>query len=234
MKRFNQKIKLPLFLLLSTPGMALASGTYDPVISSLWVDQLEFSTQSETPLSWDAQAWVGTNWNKVYINTEGESASGNTESENQLLYSRPVSRLWDIQVGAGYDQNPDNSQGWGVIGLQGLAPYFFEVRAFLMANDHNVGARLDAEYDALITQKLILVPSIKLNAYTSDDEKMGQGSGISSTELGLRLRYEISRKLTPYIGVKWNETYGKTADYIKAEGGQRSELSAVAGLRFWF
>ncbi|BBN60085.1 copper resistance protein B [Hydrogenovibrio marinus] len=234
MKRFTQKIKLPLFLMLTAPTLACASGEYDPVIPSLWIDQLEASTQQQTPMSWDAQAWIGTNWNKVYLNTEGQSTSGTTESENQLLYSRPISRLWDIQAGAGYDQNQSASQGWGVIGVQGLAPYFFEVRAALMANDHNVGARFDASYDALITQRLILVPSIKLNAYTNNDEKIGQGSGISSSEVGLRLRYEIRRKFAPYIGVKWNEAYGKTADYIKAENGKASELSAVAGLRIWF
>ncbi|WP_319557768.1 copper resistance protein B [Thiomicrorhabdus sp.] len=234
MKPFIHKFGLGALLAISVPGLATAGGEYDPLISSLWIDQLEVSTQADQPLSWDAQAWFGTNWHRLYINSEGQSASGETESENQLLYSKPVTRLWDLQFGLGYDQNQSESQSWGVVGVQGLAPYFFEVRAALMANDHNVGARFDASYDALITQRLILVPSVKLNFYANDDSKMELGSGLSSSELGLRLRYEISRKFAPYVGVKWNEVYGKTADYIRAGVGRTSELSAVAGVRIWF
>lgn len=233
MKLIKNTLGLALLTAAVTPQTSYANGTYDPVITSLWVDQLEVSTQKDTPMSWDAKLWSGTNWNKVFLNTEGESVKGKVESENQLLYSRPISRLWDIQMGAGYDQNDQASQGWGVIGLQGLSPYFFELRTYLMANDHNAGARIDAEYDALLTQRLILVPSFKLDAYTQNDEKMGIGSGLSSSELGLRLRYEFSRKFAPYLGVKWNKAFGTTADYRKEEGGYESEVSFVAGIRVW-
>lgn len=126
------------------------------------------------------------------------------------------------------------NQNWAVIGLQGLAPYFFETNAAVLVNDKNIGFRLDREYEALFTQKLILTPSLKLNAYASDDASMRIGSGLSSVDLGLRLRYEFYRKFAAYIGLKFNRAFGKTADYLIAEDDKKSDTSLMAGLRFWF
>ena len=123
---------------------------------------------------------------------------------------------------------------WAVVGLQGLAPYFFETNANFLANDKNLGLRLSAEYEALFTQKLILTPSIKLSAYTANDLKMGIGSGISKSEIAMRLRYEFYRKFATYIGIKLNNAYGTTSDYIQSTGEKTSEASVIAGLRFWF
>jgi len=215
-------------------SQAQAGGERDPLLTYFLMDTLEVSDQTGNPTSWDATAWIGKDWHKLYLKSEGESLNGKTESENQLLYSRPIEKFWDIQLGLGYDTTPEKNQTWGVIGLQGLAPYFFETNAVVVANDKNIGFRLGTEYEALFTQKLILTPSLKLSAYSSDDESMGIGSGLSSTELGVRLRYEFSRKFAPYVGLKFNQAFGKTADYIKAEGGEESETSLVAGLRFWF
>lgn len=215
-------------------SQAYAGGERDPLLTYFLMDTLEVSDQTGPPISWDATAWIGKDWHKLYLKSEGESLRGQTESENQLLYSRPIEKFWDLQMGLGYDATPEKNQTWGVIGLQGLAPYFFETNAIVVANDKNIGFRLDTEYEALLTQKLILTPSLKLSAYSADDESMGIGSGLSSTELGLRLRYEFSRKFAPYVGIKFNQAYGTTADYVKAEGGKESETSLVAGLRFWF
>ncbi len=211
-----------------------AGAESDPLLTYFLMDKLEISDQTGNPTSWDATAWVGKDWHKLYLKSEGEIVNGKTESENQLLYSHTIEKYWDLQMGLGYDTTPEKTQNWAVIGLQGLAPYFFETNAVMVANDKNIGFRFDTEYEALFTQRLILTPSLKLSAYSADDESMGIGSGLSSTELALRLRYEFSRKFAPYVGVKFNQAYGTTADYIKAEGGKESETSLVAGLRFWF
>lgn len=213
---------------------AQAAGERDPLLTYFLMDNLEVSDQTDNPMSWDATAWVGKNWHKLYLKTEGESLNGETESENQLLYSRPIEKYWDIQMGLGYDKTPEDNQTWGVIGLQGLAPYFFETNAVLLANNDNIGFRFDTEYEALFTQRLILTPSLQFSAYSSDQESMGIGSGLSSAGLELRLRYEFSRKFAPYVGLKFNQFFGKTADYVRIEGGENSETSLVAGLRFWF
>jgi len=111
-----------------------------------------------------------------------------------------------------------------------LAPYFFETRAALLVNsDGNVGLRLDAEYEALITQKLILTPSLEADFYTKDDPEMRLGSGLSSLEAGLRLRYEFIREFAPYIGVTWEKTFGNTYDYNPV-----NETNLLVGVRFWF
>ncbi len=213
---------------------AQAGGERDPLLTYLLIDNFEVTNQANSPIQWNATAYIGKDYHKLYLKTEGESVKGATASKNQLLYSMPVETFWDLQMGLGYDTAENKNQTWGVIGLQGLAPYFFATNAVLLANDKNVGFRFDTEYEALITQKLILQPTLAFDAYTSDDPTMGIGSGISSANIGLRLRYEFSRKFAPYVGVEYNATYGKTADYLKAAGESDSQAQAVAGVRFWF
>ncbi len=132
--------------------------------------------------------------------------------------------------GLAYDKNEDASKTWGEVAISGLAPYYFETRAALLVNeDGNVGLRLDAEYEALLTQKLILTPSLEADFYTKDDPKMNLGSGLSSMEAGLRLRYEFVREFAPYIGVTWEKTFGNTEDFNPVD-----ETNLLVGVRFWF
>lgn len=210
---------------------SFAAGGGDIFRSSLVVDQLEYQFSDEKATTWNAYGYAGYDINKVYIYTEGEKPKGESaQSENQLLYSRAISPYWDAQVGIGYDKNEDYHQTWGVIGVQGLAPYFFETKAsILIGDDGNVGLRAEAEYDALLTQKLILSPSIAIAAYSKSNQEMGLGSGFSNITLGTRLRYEFTREFAPYFGVEWNKNLGNTNDISSLD-----DVYAVAGVKFWF
>ena len=206
-------------------------GEGDIFRSSLVVDKLEYQFSDEKATNWDVYGYAGYDINKIYIYSEGEKVKNESaNSENQLVYSRAISPFWDAQIGAGYDKNEESHQTWGIIGLQGLSQYFFETRTtLLLGEDGNIGLRAEAEYDALLTQKLILTPSIQLSAYTKDNEEMGIGSGFSNITIGTRLRYEITREFAPYIGVEWNKNLGNTNDISSLD-----EVYAVVGMRFWF
>lgn len=210
---------------------SFAGGGGDILRSSLLVDQLEYQYSDTKTLSWDITAYTGYDLNKIYIYSEGEKAKSEShESENQLVFSKAISPYWDIQAGIGYDKNEESNQKWGVIAAQGLAPYFFETRAsLLLGDDGNIGLRAEAEYEALLTQKLILSPSIGIAAYTKNNEEMGIGSGFSNITLGTRLRYEFKREFAPYIGVEWSKNLGNTNDMSALD-----EVYATAGVRFWF
>jgi len=208
-----------------------ASMNDDPLFTKVTIDELEYQNNDERSIAWDTNIWVGYDLNKLYLYTEGERPKdGSTESENQLVYSKAIAPYWDIQYGVGYDKVENDSQTWGVVALQGLAPYFFETRgALLVGDDGNVGLRLEAEYKALLTQKLILTPSIATNLYTKDNVGMGLGKGLSNITVGARLRYEIQREFAPYIGLEWSKNFGNTADISALNEGY-----AVAGVRVWF
>lgn len=138
-------------------------------------------------------------------------------------------------MGMRHDFNPEPSQNWAVIGLQGMAPYFIETDLNLfITNGKQTNLRLSAEYEAMITQQLVLSPSAEINLYGKNDEVRGIGSGISSMEFGVRLAYEIRREFAPYIGINWEQTFGKTADYARHEGESTNDIQLVAGVRFWF
>lgn len=201
------------------------------------LDQLEYQDANEgSTLAWDASGWVGGDINRLWIRSEGERTNGVTEeAELQLLYGRSVSPWWDLVAGVRQDFKPEDPQTWAAFGIQGMALYDFEAEATAFIGENGqTAARLEGEYDILLTNRLILQPTAEANFYGKNDPERGVGSGLANTEVGLRLRYEIVRQFAPYMGVTWSRSYGKTADFIRDEGGDVDEARFVAGIRMWF
>lgn len=204
---------------------------------ALLVDRLERSyTNDSNSTSYDAQAWFGRDYDRLVIKAEGNVAKGKLqEGRTELLWGHAIATFWDSQLGVRYDSGTGPDRDWLALGVQGLAPYWFEVDAAAYVGDKGRTAlRLGAEYELLITQKLILQPRIELNLYGKSDEARGIGSGLSEAQTGLRLRYEFTRQIAPYIGIERVSQFGKTADLARADGEKTGETRWVAGLRFWF
>jgi copper resistance protein B len=226
-----------MLMLLTVTTQAAAMGDDDPLVTMVLIDKLELrSTDGPDPLVLNADAWIGYDLNKLWFKTEVERVDGNTEeAELQMLYSRAIAPFWDLQLGWRRDIRPQPQRDYLALGFKGLAPYLFDVDAGLFIGEAGqLGARLDAEYEYLLTQRLILSPEFEVNLYTKDDPEAGTGSGLSDMQLGLRLRYEIRREFAPYIGVNWTGQFGQTADYARAEGADTSDVQLVAGIRAWF
>ena len=152
----------------------------------------------------------------------------------QALWSRAISPFWDLQAGVRYDLEP-KGRTHAAIGVQGLAPYWFEVdAAAFISHKGDITARTEVEYDLLLTQRLILQPRAEIEASAQDIEEIGIASGLTGFDLGLRLRYEIEREFAPYLGVEWQKALGGTADLTEAEGGDSDKIAIIAGVRAWF
>ncbi|HHO65543.1 MAG TPA: copper resistance protein B [Epsilonproteobacteria bacterium] len=226
-----KKLLLPLMAVLSIMQQIQAAGADDPMRTMLIMDKLEILNNDENTRVWEGSFYIGYDIDKLYVYSDGEATSDGLEfSQNELVYSRAIAPFWDIQAGIAYDKYVNASRTWGEIAIAGLAPYYFESRAALLLNSEgNVGLRIDLEYEALLTQKLILTPSLEAEFYTKDDPELQLGSGLSSLEAGLRLRYEIIREFAPYIGVTWDRNFGNTYDYNPV-----NESNLLMGVRFWF
>tara|TARA_R110000772_G_scaffold188095_1_gene299184 strand:+ start:96 stop:806 length:711 start_codon:yes stop_codon:yes gene_type:complete len=233
----NQIILYTLCALIGlNPGLSRAAMADDPLLYNVIVNELESNDSGGAPLSWNAQAWLGHDLHKLWIKTEGERLQSDTEElEVQALYGKAIRPYWDFQIGLRHDARPSPSQDWAVIGLQGLAPYFFEIDAALFIGDSgNTAFRLDAEYELLFTQKLILTPEIEMNFYGQDIPELELGAGFSDLSLALRLRYAIRREFAPYLGLEWSKYFGSSADFVSRNGALVSDTKVVAGLRLWF
>ena len=209
----------------------------NPVITKVMFDQLELhNADGSNPWIVEAQAWIGNDVNKFWLKTDVENRDGEIEEvEVQALYSRAIAPYWDLQMGIRHDLKPTPTRTWGVLGVQGLAPYFFEVDAALFVGESGKTAlRISAEYELLFTQKLILSPELAANLYGQNDWEAGTGSGLSDIAAGLRLRYEIKREFAPYIGVNWSKQFGATADLAEHKGESARDTTLVAGVRIWF
>ncbi len=211
----------------------------DQYFTLVKIDQLEYRFQDgDDIVSWEGQGRIGDDKNKLTFKTEGEYVPNEDVFEGaevQLLYQRLISDFFDAQIGVRHDIKPNPSRTFGVIGVNGLAPQWFETDAsFFVSNKGDASFRLEAEYEMLLTQRLVLEPSAELNVAFSDDEPVGVGAGLSDIELGLRLRYEITREVAPYIGVNWERKVGKTADFARDEGEDPDVFSIVAGIRAFF
>ncbi|MGR4973949.1 copper resistance protein B [Pseudomonas sp. LARHCG127] len=211
---------------------------HDSAIHSFFlIDQLEWQDADDgSALNWDASGWIGGDIDRLWLRSEGERLNGKTEkAELQALWGHAISPWWDVVAGVRQDFKPGDSQTWAAFGVQGMALYNFEAEATAFIGEGGQSAaRLEGDYDILLTNRLILQPTAEANFYGKNDPARGVGSGLSDTELGVRLRYEIRREFAPYIGVTWNRVYGNTADYVREEGEDRSEARLVLGLRLWF
>jgi copper resistance protein B len=222
---------------LAASPLAMAASEDDPLLYKVMLDQLELRESDEdAPLVWEADAWIGKDLDKLWIKTEGERSSSDTEkAEVQLLYSKAIAPFWDLQIGARHDFLPKPDRDWATLSILGLAPYFFEIdTALFVGKSGRTALRFQAEYELMLSQRLILTPEIELNLYGKDDPSLGIGSGLSDTEVGLRLRYEIRREFAPYIGINWSKLFGDTADFAHAEGEDTEDTQFVVGVRAWF
>lgn len=186
---------------------------------------------------WKAQAWYGGDHDKIRIKSEGEGSfdGGADESEVQALWSRAVTTWFDLQAGVRYDWRPEPDRGYLVLGLQGLMPYRFEVdAAAFLSEDGDLSARFEAEYDLLITQRLILRPGTEVKLALQDVPELGLGRGINGVEVGLRLRYEVAPQFAPYAGLQWERKLGQAADLARLAGDSTADLFMSAGVNFWF
>lgn len=187
---------------------------------------------------WEGQAWAGTDYNKIWLKSEGVlSRNGKLEDgQNQFLYDRPFSTYFDLQLGVRVDANSSTtSRTWAAFGIQGLSLYFFDLEITGFVSDRGAfAARLAGSYDLLITNRLILQPQIEMNFYSKADPSLLYGSGLSLMEAGIRLRYEITRKFAPYIGIHYEGKFGQAATFAKRDGESPNSVGLVFGIRSWF
>ena len=191
---------------------------------------------SNTEFRWEGQGWVGTDYDKLWIKSEGTFTNGAVDDgQQQFLYDRAITTYFDLQGGLRSDIDSRPTRNWAALGIQGLAPYFFdlEVTGFVSGEGH-LAAKLEASYDLLITQRLIAQPQIEMNFYSKSDPSRGIGSGLSDLDTGLRIRYEISRKFAPYIGFAYTQTFGETATFTQHEGGIVHDPRFIFGVRAWY
>lgn len=206
--------------------------------SRLRTERLEvgFGDDGES-YGWEADFFHGGPLDRLWIKTEGEGSFGDSpeHGEVQLLWGHAIAPFVDLQVGARYDFAPDPQRAHLVLGLQGTTPHWIEIEAAAFLSDEgDLTARVEAEYDLRITQQLILQPLVELELAAQDVPELGLGSGLVSAEAGLRLRYEIVPEFAPYVGVEWEQAYGRTADFRRAAGADKGSLRLLAGLRLWF
>ncbi|MBU2291460.1 MAG: copper resistance protein B [Alphaproteobacteria bacterium] len=207
--------------------------------SSVIIDQLEASfSDGEEAYGFDVQGWTGGDINRFWWKSEGEGEfdGGLEEAELQALYSRAIRPFFDFQAGVRQTYRPDGGDRTDlVVGIQGLAPYWFEVdAAAFLSTKGELTARAEAEYDQRITQKWILQPRAEVLLSAEDIPELSVGSGLSSLQVGARLRYEIRKEFAPYVGVEWTKSFGNTADFLEAEGRSSEDTRLVVGIRAWF
>jgi len=219
-------------------------GPYHPLhladthnFASLLADNFEITRSDDnTAAAYDLQGWFGRTYNRAVFKAEGDIDGGEIQdARSELLWGHAIAPYWDTQFGVRYDSGDGPNRSWLAFGIQGLAPYWFDVEVTgYLGEDSRTALRVDASYELLFTQKLVLQPSIEADVYGKNDRARGLGSGLADLTAALRLRYEIRREFAPYVGVEWAGKFGKTRDLARAAGEDANDVRVVAGVRFWF
>jgi len=229
--------------LLASPAAPLAAQTMDDEIYTyVAVDELEYAHGfGERPVEYDGELWIGGDYDRLWVKARGEHSTLDGEGgfELEALYSRTVRAFWNLQAGLRVDRGYGGegaTRGLVAVGLEGLAPYWFEVESFLyVSHEGDLSARLEAGYELLFTQRLVLEPEVELSLAAQDVPDFGVASGLDALELSARLRYEIVRELAPYVGVSWvRDRVPRGPDPGNDAPSTVRDASFVAGLRWWY
>jgi copper resistance protein B len=232
----------PLLAMMQSSG---ATAGWEPpvmdnsIIGHIWFDQFEGRTNGpDNEFRWDGEGWIGTDMDKLWLKSEGFVEHGMmTDGDTEALYDRPIPglRYFDAQAGVRYDLDSNPGRTWGAIGVEGMAPYFFDFEpTFYFSDRGRFAGRVQGSYDVMITQRLIVQPQFEINFYSKRDPSRGIGSGLSDLDSGLRIRYEISRKFAPYIGLGYTQTFGDSARFTRAENGIVRDPRLCFGVRLWY
>ena len=200
-------------------------------------DQLEWqSAGGGTGTNLDSKGWVGWDRDRFWFRGQGDAEEGRIgDAEVHLFYGRQFSRWWDVVAGVRQDFRPEPSRTWAAIGIQGLAPYWFEVEVTgYVGSEGRTHFRTEVEYELLLTNRLVLQPLVEVEVSGKSDPERGIGAGLSTIDAGVRLRYEFRRELAPYVGIIWNNRFGRTADLAEAAGERKGGARFVTGVRLWF
>lgn len=206
------------------------------VVHRFWIENLEGISGTHNGSAWDAQAWLGGDFDKLWVKSEGAILKGKTlDSKVEALWAHAILPFWDTQLGVRHDFSGGPSREWVAFGVQGISPYWFDVELTgYLGKAGRTAIRLKTEYDLYLTQRLILKPEIELNAYGKPDRARQIGAGLSDGQFELRLRYEFSRRFAPYVGYVYNRRFADSARLARLVGDPLVDHRGVAGLEFFF
>lgn len=213
------------------PALANAQGEHPDTFHAFTLEADIGEAKEETVATWDLDGWAGGDFNKLAIKSEGEVVDSDThEAELWALYSRNIAEFWDAQVGLRQDFEPQSTT-YIAAGFAGLAPYLFETDLHLFVSDEgDFSGRLHQENELLITQRLILAPSLELNFFGQDVEEQEVAAGFSSLELALQSRYEFTRRFAPYVELRYERLLGQTATWAEDAGERRDDFVVALGM----
>jgi copper resistance protein B len=221
-----------------TKAREILAGESRIITFTALIDRLEYrAVDGKDGYGWEGEASYGGDIDRLVVASEGEGTFGQApgQAEVRALWRHALDPWWNLQAGIRHDFRPDPERSYAVAGIEGLAPYWFEMEGQLfLSNKGDVHARAEASYDLRITQRLILQPAAEVNVAFQDVPEFGIAAGLESVELGARLRYEIASEFAPYVGVHWERKLGDTADLARGTGEKASAVSAVIGVRAWF
>lgn len=209
----------------------------DPLVSKVLIHKLENRfTDGPDPRVLDWEAWVGYDFDKLWLKSEIEWHDGETEAAHLMaMWRHAVDPYWDVAIGLGREFRPRPEENYLVFGATGTLPYMIESSFLLEFADEGqvtLGVELETEY--MLSQQWVLMPSLELDVHNKADEDAGHGAGLSKLEAGLRLAYEFRREFAPFVGVVWEQSLGQTADLRRAEGEDTGDVMFVAGIHAWF
>jgi copper resistance protein B len=202
----------------------------------IWIENLEGVFGSKNGVAWDGQAWLGGDFDKLWVKSEGSLIGGRTQGAKvEALWAHAILPFWDSQLGVRHDFGTGPSREWAAFGVQGISPYWFDVELTgYFGEEGRTAVRLKTEYDLYLTQRLILKPEIELNAYGKPDRARDLGAGLADGQFELRLRYEFTRRFAPYVGYVYDRKFAGSATLARNAGDAAIDHRAVAGVTFFF
>src|ERR1700674_3567543 len=110
-----------------------------PVLAHLLFSQVEGRFGGSNPeFRWEGQGWVGSDYDKLWIKSEGTLQGNGTldDGQHQFLYSRAITTFFDLQGGLRSDIDSRPTRNWAAFGIQGLDFFDLEATGYVSSQGH--------------------------------------------------------------------------------------------------
>ena len=93
---------------------------------------------------------------------------------------------------------------------------------------------LEPESFFLLTQKLITQPYIEMDVVFNDDSQNASKTGLSELKTGIKTRYEINKRIRPFIDIAYQYEKGVKQTTVQQATGSEKGWLYGAGLELRF
>jgi copper resistance protein B len=225
MPRWHPAVVIGLFLLVS-PAAANAQALSGDI------DKFEYRLDGSRRLLFDGSLSYGgeTDGLNAKLVIGGSVDRKIDQIQGELAYSRSIGERFNLEAGLRHEFRSEGHLSYAVVGFSGELKAGLALESYAVASTKgDLFGEFKVVYDQRLNNRVTVQPRLAFNIAAQDVPDQVIARGLAAAELGIRLRYEMSRLAAPYIGISHERLLGRTARFARQAGEVSRSTHLIVG-----